>query len=55
MGASSNDHATKLHQLSGVTVENIPPGKLYPGMFWHTIVCQIIPPLQVTGVWKCNF
>ena len=26
-----------------------------PGMFWCTIVCQIIPPLQMTGVWKCNF
>ena len=40
---------------TGVTVKNIPTLNYTPGMFWRMIVCQIIPPLRMTGVWKCNF
>ena len=39
----------------GKTVKNIPPQKYTPGIVWYMIVIQNIPPLQMTGVWKCNF
>ena len=53
MGAPSNDHATKLHQLSSVTVKNTPP--LQEIIAWYVLVYNCMSNYTpITGDWCVN-